>query len=158
MADTFKFNIVVDNSEAVLNELQQKMTKALTAASIQVVNYATLELDNNPRRIDTGLLKNSITYALGGEGTAIQSYRGDNPSRYKNDGVIPRGSYSGTAPADGPHERHAIVGTNVEYAIYVHEGARLPSGKMMTPNRFLKNAVQKNQEQLRQIIETMLSG
>lgn len=40
------------------------------------------------------------------------------------------------------------VGTNVEYAIYVHEGTR-----RMTPNRFLRNAVERNEDQIASIIE-----
>lgn len=40
------------------------------------------------------------------------------------------------------------IGTNVEYAIYVHEGTR-----RMTPNRFLRNAVERNEDQIVKIIE-----
>ena len=47
----------------------------------------------------------------------------------------------------------AYVGTNVEYAIYVHEGTR-----KMAPNRFLKNAVMKNREEYKGIAESYLKN
>lgn len=45
----------------------------------------------------------------------------------------------------------AYVGTNVEYAIYVHEGTR-----RMAPNRFLKNAVMNNRDEYQAIAENEL--
>ena len=45
------------------------------------------------------------------------------------------------------------VGTNVEYAIYVHEGTR-----KMAPNRFLKNAVMKNRDEYKAIAESYLKS
>lgn len=45
----------------------------------------------------------------------------------------------------------AYVGTNVEYAIYVHEGTR-----KMAPNRFLKNAVVNNVDEYKAIVEQEL--
>lgn len=45
------------------------------------------------------------------------------------------------------------VGTNVEYAIYVHEGTR-----KMDPNPFLKNAVVKNKEEYKAIAEQHLKS
>lgn len=45
------------------------------------------------------------------------------------------------------------VGTNVEYAIYVHEGTR-----KMAPNAFLKNAFDLNMDQVQQYIIQQLRG
>lgn len=52
-------------------------------------------------------------------------------------------------------EQVAIIGTNVEYALYVHEGtwARLDAG---TP--FLTDAAQQNADRYRRIIESELRG
>lgn len=48
-------------------------------------------------------------------------------------------------------DNSVYIGTNVEYAIYVHEGTR-----KMTPNRFLKNAVVQNVDEYKAIAEKYL--
>lgn len=146
----------VDNSDKFLAELSQRIDKALTAVGIQIEGEAKEELNGttgNPKRIDTGLLRNSLTYALSGESPAISSYRGDNSSKYSKVESIPVGYYNGTAPSDPDDQRAVYVGTNVEYAAYVHEGTQ-----KMAPNRFLKNAVTRNEEQIRKYIERELKG
>lgn len=50
-------------------------------------------------------------------------------------------------------DNSVTVGTNVEYAIYVHEGTR-----KMAPNAFLKNAFEMNMDQIRQYIIDALRG
>lgn len=74
------------------------------------------ELENPPRRVDTGRLKNSIHGEVEGGDTAL-------------------------------------VGTNVEYAIYVHEGTR-----KMAANRFIRNGILNNLEEYREIVEKCLKG
>lgn len=140
-----------DNSAQFLEELSQRIDKALTAVGIQIEGEAKEELNNSPKRIDTGLLRNSITYALSGEAPAISSYHGDNSSKYSKVESVPVGHYNGTAPSDPDDQRAVYIGSNVEYAAYVHEGTQ-----KMAPNRFLKNAVTRNEEQIRKYIEREL--
>ena len=72
--------------------------------------------------VDTGLLRNSVTYALAGEAAQISGYS-------SNDGSI-SGSYAGTAPADtDPNKKSVYVGTNVEYAPYVELGHSQQPGR-----------------------------
>lgn len=101
-----------DNSDQFKRELEYKIPAILEAIGIHVEGEAKDELENDPRRIDTGNLRNSITHAV-------------------DDG-----------------EPAVFVGTNVEYGIYVHEGTQ-----RMAPNRFLKNAVERNEAQIRKYIE-----
>lgn len=151
MADIY----IKDNSPEFLRELSDRIDKALEAVGIHLEGEAKEELNNSPRRIDTGLLRNSITHAISSEPPAKKNYHGDNPSRYaRNAGQgIPSGSYSGNAPNDPEHKKAVYIGTNVEYAIYVHEGT-----SRMTPNRFLKNAAERNQKQIRDYIEKIIKG
>ena len=153
MDNSFEIHIAADNIEQAKQEIQQRARKALTAVGIQVSSLARTEIQKSPSRIDTGLLRNSITYALDGEGTAIGSYSADKASRYSGK-TPPSESYSGTTPKE-PEGRQAVyVGTGVKYAIYVHEGT-----DRMAPNRFLKNAVENNQGEIRGIIQkTLQSG
>ena len=137
-----------DNTEKIKQALQDAGLVALDAAGLQGATLAKRELQNNPPRIDTGLLRNSITHAVAGKPAAISGYRADDPKKGRQDS----GSYSGSAPAaDDPKKPFVLIGTNVEYAGYVHEGT-----SNMAPNRFIKNALETNQAELEKIIRTVL--
>ena len=122
---------ITDNTEEVLDALKEAIEAGLEACGIQAEGYAVLNLESNPRRVDTGLLRNSITHAVAGHGAAKGSYASDDGSK--------SGSYSGTAP--GEEGKSVIIGTNVSYAGYVHDGT-----SKMAPNRFLANAGNKKDE------------
>lgn len=143
---------IQDNSDLFIAAVEAAAETALDAAGSQAATLAARELQRSPSRIDTGLLKNSITWAVGGKPAAISSYSADRPS--KTTGKMPdSGSYGGTAPADTGKTRSVYVGTNVEYAIYVHEGT-----SRMAPNHFLKNAISKNRGELSEIMKTILQS
>jgi hypothetical protein len=127
-----------------MNDVSKALETALTAVGIHIEGEAKEELENSPRRIDTGLLRNSITWALDGEAPAIQSYSSDDGSK--------SGSYSGTADKESGKNRSVIIGSDVEYGIYVHEGV-----VNMSRNRFLKNAVERNQDQITKYIKDAMS-
>lgn len=131
---------IIDNSDAYIEEMAQKAAKILTAIGVHMVSEAQDELENDPRRMDTGLLRNSITYALDGESAAISSYQDDKGTQ--------TGSYSGNTDKENGHNRAVYIGTNVEYAPYVHYGT-----SKMSPNKFLLNACDRNMEQIGKYIE-----
>ena len=143
---------VKDNSALFIAAVEAAAENALDAAGSQAATLAANELQRSPSRIDTGLLKNSITWAVGGKPAAISSYSADRPSKTTGK-MPPSGSYSGTAPADTKNKKSVYVGTNVEYAIYVHDGT-----KRMAPNHFLKNAISKNRGELSEIMKRTLQN
>ena len=138
-----------DHSDEYLRDVGKALEAALEGVGAHLEGEAKEELSNSPKRIDTGLLRNSITYALDGEPAAMQTYHADNSNKNGSTNI---GSYSGTAPKESGDNRSVIVGTNVEYAIYVHEGT-----SRMAPNRFLKNALDRNQDQIKKYIEDAMS-
>lgn len=144
---------IEDNSEKFKDAMAKAAYTAMEAAGLHLEGQAKKELQNAPSRIDTGLLRNSITHAMAGEAPAIRSYRGDRTSRYKDGGRIPEGSYFGSAPAESGDTEAVYIGTNVEYAPYIHEGT-----DRLTPNRFLKNAVEKNAAQVQRNIKAALEN
>lgn len=149
MADNgFTITVTNDHVEEVLEELARRRLHSLELCGQQAVRNANIQIANSPERIDTGNLKNSITYAMAGSAPAISSYHGDRPSRY--DGKERSGTYSGTAPQEVDT---VFVGTNVEYAIYVHEGTQ-----NMTANHFIRDAMGPKKENYKKIIETVLKG
>ena len=131
---------VIDNSKEYIEAVNKAADKILEEIGIEMERAAKKEIAATPKRIDTGLLRNSITYALDGGPAAISSYKADDGSK--------SGSYAGTMPSEPEGSSAVFIGTNVEYAIYVHEGTR-----RMTPNRFLRNALEKNETQIKAWIE-----
>lgn len=138
-----------DNTEKVKRQVAERALTALDAAGLQSSSLAKMELQKSPMRVDTGLLRNSITHAVSGKPAAIGSYSADTPKKGRENS----GSYAGSAPAPStPQQPFVLVGTNVEYALYVHEGTR-----NMAPNRFIANALRNNTGELEKIIKTVLS-
>lgn len=105
---------MTDNSGEVIEAKNAAVARFLIEAGLHLAGQAQRELENAPRRIDTGTLRNSITFDDGDD--------------------------------------YVDVGTNVEYAIYVHEGTR-----RMEANRFLRNAFDRNEGQLKEMLNGILT-
>lgn len=56
-------NIVSDNSGAVIEAKDAVVRRAMEAIGIHLEGEAADELENSPRRVDTGRLKGSITHS-----------------------------------------------------------------------------------------------
>ena len=108
---------IINHRDEVDQAMSIALERALTSVGIFVASEAQDELENKPRRIDTGNLRNSIK------------------------------------PVVVESEQAVYIGTNVEYGIYVHEGT-----VRMSPNRFLKNAVERNADQIKDYIEDALKN
>lgn len=152
MANGVSIHIKTDNSPQAKKEMEGKIRKALTAVGIQAASAAREEIQKSPKRIDTGLLRNSITYAMDGEGAATSSYKADKASKYSGKRPEP-GTYTGKAEKETEGKAAVYVGSNVNYAVYVHEGT-----DRMAANRFIKNAVENNASELIEIIKTQLQS
>lgn len=55
---------IQDNAELFKREFEEKLKTALEAVGLQAEGNAKLEIENMPRRVDTGLLRNSITHTV----------------------------------------------------------------------------------------------
>lgn len=149
MAD-IKVTIQNDATPEVKATMKRRVRGALTAAGIEAASAAREELQKTPKRIDTGLLRNSITSAMDGASPRIGGYKPSRKSRYTGKKPDP-GHYEGTTPKEPEGKAAVYIGTNVEYAIYVHEGT-----DRMAANRFLKNAIENNAQELINIIKDHL--
>lgn len=129
---------IVDNSKAVLLELEFKVDKALETCGLMAEGYA-----KRLCAVDTGLLRNSISHALGGEPSSIGVYT-DNPQKQS-------GSYSGSTPEDAEGQRTMYLGTNVEYAPYVEMGTVKTKAQP-----FIKPAVANHGQQYMGVINKIL--
>lgn len=148
-----------DNSKRTKEELARVVDKILTEWGITAERNAKIEIQNDPMRVDTGYLRNSLTYAVSGKAPAIRTYQSGGTDKHGNPVDVKTGSYSGTAPIADRSGKAVYIGTNVKYGIYVHEGTQGGPGiPPMTPNRFIKNAIVNHKQDFRTIAENNLKG
>jgi hypothetical protein len=158
--------IFKDNSKKVLDESEKAIEQALLAVGLQAEGHCKNELSRTPKRIDTGLLRNSITFALGGKPANTKTYHaeygenrhttGKNAGKRirassKNAGSVKVGRYSGNTPRDLPFHHSVWIGTNVEYATYVHNGTF-----RMAANRFIRNGITRFADEYKRIVKKFL--
>lgn len=137
---------LTDNSKKVLELLGDTVDVALTECGLQATRHAYMLC-----AVDTGRLRNSITFALGGKPANIKSYHGDKPGKSGKGDTKEPGTYSGTAPKDGANEKSVYIGTNVEYAEKIELGASQKS-----PKGFLRPAILEHGDEYKQIIQDYL--
>lgn len=133
---------VKSNKDEILKALREQTEAALEAVGLQAEAYAKLKC-----QVDSGLLRNSITHAVGGEGVSHE-YRADKADK---NGDVKSGSIYGVIGEKG--DDTVYVGTNVEYAPYVEYGTSKTS-----PQPFLRPAVEDHTEEYKEIFEHYLRG
>ncbi len=138
MKITFK-----DNSKEVLAALDEAAERAMMICGGKAESYAKQNLTDNGS-VDTGLLRNSITFARSGMSANTGSYSASNGGG--------AGSYSGSAPSDKGGEKSVYIGTNVEYAPFVELGTSRSRAKP-----YLRPAAEGHGEEYKQIIKNELS-
>jgi HK97 gp10 family phage protein len=134
---TLKFD---DHSQVFLNALEEQVPIALEACG-----YRAEELAVGYCPVDTGLLRNSITFALDGQTPKKKAYKSDSGSE--------SGKYQGQAQKEKSGKRAVIIGTNVEYAVYVEAGT-----SRMRKQPFLAPAIKDHTSDYVQICEKYLKG
>lgn len=140
MSDFIKEN----NKDEVIKELDQATLKALTEIGMQAEAYAAALCP-----VQTGLLRNSITSAVGGQAPTKSSYSADRPNAAGNS---VSGSYEGKAPAESTP--YVALGSNVEYAASVELG----SSTHRSPKAFLGPAILNHKDEYKKILEEELKS
>lgn len=130
-----------DNSRNVELKLDNALKRALTRIGMMAETYAKMLCP-----VDTGLLRNSITFALDGESPDTQTYTND-------DGTV-TGIYEGTAPEEIGSQMTLYVGTNVQYAPYQELGHNTVKGKWIPPKAFLKPAMENHKKEYEQVLKS----
>lgn len=133
---------IEDHSKEVIKAKDEAVARALEMIGLQCEKYAKFLCPT-----DTSLLKNSITHAVSGEGTAISTYHADKAKG----GATRIGRYAGVV--GNSKEEAVYIGTNVEYAPYVEYGT-----KKMDAQPFIKPAVNNHLDEYKRIAETCLRG
>ena len=123
--------IVSDRRDEVQKAVDEAILTALEALGVQAVGYSVQEITAKGA-IDTGLLRNSLTYALAGKPAKKTTYHAEFGSnrhksgknagkrytaRSKNAGSVNIGKpYEGNSPEYGEKNHAVYIGTNVFYA------------------------------------------
>ena len=134
---------IVGDVRIAIDRMHEKAEKALRKIGMAVESAAK---DRAP--VQTGLLRNSITYAIGGQAPAAGTYAANDGSN--------EGHYNGEADTDEDGEMSVIIGTGVDYAPYQELGHHTKTGKWVKPQPFLRPAMEGSMEQIKQILETEL--
>ena len=127
-----------DNSKEVLSALEKGIKNALTAIGEQAVSYAKKE----EIAVDTGRLRNSITYATS-EYSGVGSYSDDKRQSY--DDAVAHGT---------PKKDEVYIGTNVVYAAGIELGTHRKAGAV----HFLQKAVTQHSDEYKKITEAALKA
>lgn len=146
MATNIKFEIKVEKDlrEQLLKATEEQIALALEACGSEVERNAS---DYCP--VDTGFLRNSITYALDGEAPQKTSYSAEKPDK---SGKIKTGSYSGIAPKESNGKRSVIIGSNLPYARRIE----FDSWSQKAKDGFLRIAITRHLDEYKKLISNIL--
>ena len=143
MAKNIEFR---DNTEEVLSALEAAIRRGNEAIGLAAERHAKKKI-TEAKAVDTGRLRNSITYALAGEETHIKSYRADK-------GGKDRETYTYDGTADGKKGSGVYIGTNVEYAPGIELGTHRSAGAV----HFLQDAVANHTDEYKRIMEDSMKN
>lgn len=144
--DDLKFSVKVDsNLDKLLQEQPDKIEKALYAMGTLGVEGAVRSISGQytagNKAVDTGRLRASISFIT----TTQEMPDGQNPPVKE--------SKSGDKLGGSSPKNTAIIGTNVDYASYVHNGTS------RTPGRpFIQEGIQQTSEKMQDQVKSILEG
>lgn len=120
-------------------KLEKAIEKSLRLVGGQAERFAK-ETISDMGAVDTGFLRNSITFALDGESV--------NTPEYQDDSGEQTGFYEGEAPSESGSKRAVYIGTNVYYAPYVELGT-----VKMQARPFLSQSLQTHRREFQKLFE-----
>lgn len=129
---------IEDHTKEAIDAKDEATERALEIIGGMLERYAKQQCP-----VDTGLLRNSITYCLDGERPSKEAYKADSGGE--------SGGYDGEMPKEPEGKRAVFVGTNVEYAPYQELGTSKIGGK-----HFLRNSVQNHISEYKKILSNEL--
>ena len=135
-----------DNTDEVLAALERAKKRWLEAIGLTAEGHAKKKI-TQAGAVDTGRLRNSITYALAGEEAHIKSYRADK-------GGKDRETYTYGGTAEGKKGSGVYIGTNVEYAPGIELGTHRSAGAV----HFLQDSVANHTDEYKKLMEDSMKN
>jgi len=124
--------------------IEKAIEKALRLVGGQAERFAK-ETITDMGAVDTGFLRNSITFALDGESANSPAYYDDDANQI--------GQYEGETPKDGGDMRSVYIGTNVYYAPYVEYGTH-----KMVARPFLSGSIQAHKKDFEELFKEVFKN
>ena len=134
-----------DHTEEVLSALEAAIKRGNEAIGMTAEGPPKKKI-TAAGAVDTGRLRNSITYALAGEEAHVKSYKA-------NKGGKDRETYTYDGTAEGKKGSGVYIGTNVEYAVFVENGAQ---GR--TAVHFLQDAATGHTDEYKRLMEDSMKN
>ena len=135
-----------DNTEEVLKAMKAAIRRGNEAIGLAAEGHAKKKI-TKAKAVDTGRLRNSITYALAGEETHVKSYKA-------NKGGKERETYTYDGTAEGKKGSGVYIGTNVEYAPGIELGTHRSAGAV----HFLQDAATGHTDQYKKLMEDSMKN
>ena len=135
-----------DNTEEVLKAMEAAIRRGNEAIGLAAEGHAKRKI-TQAGAVDTGRLRNSITYALAGEETHIKSYKADK-------GGKERETYTYDGTAEGKKGSGVYIGTNVEYAPGIELGTHRKAGAV----HFLQDAAKNHTDEYKRLMEDSMKN
>lgn len=149
----FVIRVKTDNTDEIMKIVGENINTALKQIGEAIEGYAKEDCP-----VDTGLLRNSITYAVSGQSVAQSTYHASRGSTGASAGDIGAGTVNigryGKSAVGSADEAAVYVGTNVEYGPAVEfRDATHNVGKA----HFLRDAGQNHISEYQDIAKVFLS-
>ena len=135
-----------DNTEEVLKAMEAAIRRGNEAIGLAAEGHAKRKITQSGA-VDTGRLRNSITYALAGEETHVKSYKA-------NKGGKDRETYTYDGNAEGEKGSGVYIGTNVEYAPGIELGTHRSAGAV----HFLQDAAANHADEYKRLMEDSMKN
>ena len=135
-----------DHTEEVLSALEAAIKRGNEAIGMTAEGHAKKKI-TAAGAVDTGRLRNSITYALAGEETHVKSYKA-------NKGGKERETYTYDGTAEGKKGSGVYIGTNVEYAPGIELGTHRSAGAV----HFLQDAATNHTDEYKRLMEDSMKN
>ena len=135
-----------DNTEEVLKAMEAAIRRGNEAIGLAAEGHAKRKI-TQASAVDTGRLRNSITYALAGEETHVKSYKA-------NKGGKDRETYTYDGKAEGEKGSGVYIGTNVEYAPGIELGTHRSAGAV----HFLQDAATGHTDEYKRLMEESMKN
>lgn len=144
MSDGLKYSVrVQDNSKLAIDELEKSTERALYAIGVKAVEGSVNAISGRysiASAVDTGRLRASISFitpeSAGGSGM-----------------TKPPNAQAGDELYGKADKNTVVVGSNVEYAAYVHAGTSRMAGRP-----FLREGIDRKKEEMQDQVDKIFKG
>lgn len=133
---------VNDHTPELIKHKDELVQIALEIIGTKMADYAAMNLERNPRRVDTGRLKNSLTHEVVPDEAMVEV--GTNVE------YAPYVEYGTGKFADGGGRQTPWLFQDSKGEFHITSG--------MKPNHFLRDALQDHKQEYKQIAEDVLDG